>query len=206
VRTTLPRKRGRPASQAIRLRRQEEILEAAAKMFAEHGYSQTVTQALADRLQVGKGTIYRYFPSKRALFLAALDRLMQQLHLAINAGIEGIEDPVEQVAQGVHAYLRFVAQRPEFVELLFQERAHFKDRKKPTYFEHRDAHIGRWRELFRALIASGRVRDIPVERITEVLSDLLYGTMFANYFAGRRRPPQEQADDILDIALHGILS
>ena len=34
-----------------------------------------VTQALADRLGVGKGTIYRHFPSKRALFLAAADRV-----------------------------------------------------------------------------------------------------------------------------------
>ena len=38
------RKPGRPASQAIRTRRREEILEAAAKLFAEHGYSDTATR------------------------------------------------------------------------------------------------------------------------------------------------------------------
>jgi len=31
------------------------------------------------------------------------------------------------------------------VELLILERAEFRDRKKPTYFEHRDAHVHRWR-------------------------------------------------------------
>ncbi len=50
------------------------------------------------------------------------------------------------------------------------------------------------------------MRDVPAERITEVLSDLVYGTMFTNYFAGPRKPSAEQADDILDIVFHGILS
>ena len=60
-------------SDGIKVRRQEEILEAAATLFAECGYSDADTQTLADRLGVGKGTIYRYFPSKQELFLAAVD-------------------------------------------------------------------------------------------------------------------------------------
>ncbi|HTU21094.1 MAG TPA: helix-turn-helix domain-containing protein, partial [Gemmataceae bacterium] len=50
-----------------RARREEQILEAAMQLFAEHGYSDTDTQLLADKLQVGKGTLYRYFRSKREL-------------------------------------------------------------------------------------------------------------------------------------------
>jgi hypothetical protein len=39
-----------------------------------------------------------------------------------------------------------------------------------------------------------------------VISDLLYGTMFTNYFTGPRKPPQEQTQDIIDIVFRGILS
>ncbi len=45
-----------------------------------------------------------------------------------------------------------------------------------------------------------------MERILDVIGDLMYGTMFTNYFAGRNRSPEDQAADILDIAFHGILS
>ena len=106
----------------------------------------------------------------------------------------------------IETYLEFFAREPECVELLIQERAQFRDRKQPTYFEHRDANKGRWEAEFRSLIAEGRVRDVPVERILDVLGDLIYGTMFANYFAGRKCSPQEQARDIVDITLNGILS
>ena len=204
--TAIRRKPGRPPSEEIRNRRCEEILEAAAKLFAEHGYTDAATQALADMLHVGKGTLYRYFPTKQELFLAAVDRLMHQLSQSINERIEGVADPFEQMLRAIEAYLEFSAKRPEFVELLIQERAQFKDRKKPTYFAHREANAVRWREEFRKLIAQGYVRDVPPERITEVIGDLLYGTMFCNQFAGRKVPPREQARDIMDIVLQGVCS
>lgn len=186
--------------------RREEILEAATKLFAEHGFSDTVTQVLVERLQIGKGTLYRYFPSKRDLFLAAVDRVMRRLRERVDFVIAGIDDPLDRVAHAIGAYLAFFAEHPEFVELLVQERAQFKDRKKPTYFEHQDNNVVRWRTLFRSLIAAGRVREMPVERITDIINNLVYGTMFTNYFSGQQKPSEQQTRDILDVVHLGILS
>jgi AcrR family transcriptional regulator len=194
-------------SNNIKARREEEILEAAATLFAECGYSQADTQTLADRLGVGKGTIYRYFPSKQELFLAAVDRLMSQLHDAINEAISGeFQDPIDRILHSMNAYLKFFSDRPELVELLIQERAYFKDRTKPTFIEHREKFVQEWRGEFLKMIDQGRVREMPFEKFNDVMSDLLYGTMFTNYFARRNRPTAEQAKDIYDFALFGILS
>src|SRR5262245_16324215 len=170
------------ANEELWANRREEILEAAARLFARHGYADTDTQLLADELGVGKGTLYRYFPSKRDLFLGAVDRVMRELCREIDACFAGIEDPLEQMMSAFEAYLTFFARRPEAVELLMQERAQFKDRKKPTYFEYREANAERWRGMWRSLIAQGRVRDMPVDQIRDAMSNLLYGTMFTNYF------------------------
>lgn len=200
------KKPGRPADASLRERRREQILEGAAQLFAERGYSETDTQVLADRLRVGKGTLYRYFRTKRELFLATADRVMHRLREAVDESMAGVDDPLEGIARAVRAYLEFFANHPEFVELLIQERALFKDRKKPTYFEHREANAERWRSFYRDLIAAGRIRDVPPDRITDVFGNLLYGTMFTNYFAGQRQPTEAQAQDILDIIYCGILS
>ena len=203
---TVSKRPGRPPDPELWQRRREEILDAAATLFAQRGYSDTDTQVLADTLCVGKGTLYRYFPSKRELFLAAVDRVMRRLRESIDSRIQDLDDPLEQIALAVRAYLAFFEQHPNFVELLIQERAQFKDRKKATYFEHRDLHVERWREKYRGMIAQGRIRDIPVERITDVFGNALYGTVLANYFAGQRKPSEEQARDVLDIVFQGILS
>ncbi len=186
--------------------RREEILEAATKLFAEHGFADTDTQQLADKLGVGKGTLYRYFPSKRELFLAAADRGMRKLCAYIDASMAVIEDPPERIAEVVRSYLTFFADHPELCELLIHERALFKDRKKPTYVEHREANRERLRSLYRTYIAEGQIRDIPVDQLLDVLGDLLYGTMFTNYFSCRNVSVEEQAQGILNILFHGILS
>ena len=197
---------GRPRDQSLTARRTDEILAAAATLFARRGYSNTTTQELADLLQVGKGTIYRYFPTKEDLFLATVDRLMQQLTAAIDTSTEAIEEPVQRIQAAVLAYLTFFAEHPEATELLIQERAQFKDRQQPTYFVYRAADFKRRREQVQAMADAGRLRDMPAERMMEVIGDVLYGTMFTNYFTGRHRSPEEQARDILEVLLLGILS
>ncbi len=98
--------------------RREEILDAATTLFAEHGFSDMVTQALAEKLQVGKGTLYRYFPSKRDLFLAAVDRVMRRMRAYVDEQIAPFEDPLERVGQAIRAYLSYFAAHPEFVRNL----------------------------------------------------------------------------------------
>jgi len=186
--------------------RKEAILEKAIQLFARDGYADLDLQILADAVGIGKGTLYRHFGSKEKLFLAAADRVMNNLRRFIDERIEGIADPLDQIVTGIHAYLEFFRSHPEAIELLILERAQFKDRKRPTYFEHRDVNITRWHNVYRDLIAEGRVRPIPVERITDVVGDLLYGTMFVAYIAGRDRPAHDFAQDVIDIVFNGILT
>jgi AcrR family transcriptional regulator len=202
---TATRKRGRPRDEGLTERRKEEILAVATDVFARQGYPGTDVQVVADRLGVGKGTIYRYFPTKERLFLAAADRGMRLLQEKTNIAAEAAEDPLSKIIRATHVYLEFFDEHPEFVELIMQERAEFRDRKRPTYFVHRDANIGPWRKLLGSMISAGLIRSMPVDRITDSFNAALYGAIFTNYFESRRRSPASQARDLLDVILHGIL-
>ena len=197
---------GRPKDALLPERRKEEILDAAATIFAQHGYRNTDVEYVAQALKIAKGTIYRYFPSKEELFLAAADRGMQRAGDFVDESIDRDIDPLERMAHAIRAYLTFFRLHPQYVELLIQERAEFRDRPRPTYFAYRDRRMAPWREVFRALIAAGRVRDIAPERIVAVLCNLVYGTMFTSYFTGEQVPPEEQAADIMQVVLNGLLT
>ncbi len=200
------RKRGRPPNPDLPEQRRLQILDVAAGIFAERGYQKTEMQEVAQTVGLGKGTIYRYFASKQELFLATVDRGMRRLSETVLASAVGVDDPLDVVIHAVRAYLRFFKQHPEYVELLIQERAEFRDRKTPTYFVHREVNRVRWRQHYADLMASGRLRTMPVERILDVIGGLLYGTMFTNHFAGRDKCVADQAEDILDVIFHGILT
>jgi AcrR family transcriptional regulator len=186
--------------------RREEILAKAIELFSLHGYANTDTQFLADQLQVGKGTIYRYFRSKEELFLAAVDFGIQKLHKCVCASVAQAADPMDRIRRGVRGYLSFFVGHPEVVELMIQERAIFRDQRKSTYFERRNEFAKQWQQLYRQLIAEGLLRDMPPERISNIVSELLYGAMFTNFFSGQVPDFESQADEIMDIVLEGILS
>jgi hypothetical protein len=56
------------------------------------------------------------------------------------------------------------------------------------------------------MIAEGTIREVPVERITDVVSDLLYGTIFTNHFAARQKSLTSQCEDVIDILFRGLLA
>jgi AcrR family transcriptional regulator len=198
--------RGRPRDEALHCRRRGEILDKAADLFARHGYPNTDLEFIAGPLKISKGTIYRYFESKEQLFLAAVAWGLDRLEEHMDRAVKHIEDPLEMIAAAVRAYLEIFQSHPQLVELLIQERAEFRGRKKSVYFERGDAKRGPWRQRIEGLMAAGRVRNVPVDRVLDVIGDLMYGTMFTNHMMGRNKPYAQQAQDILDVVLNGILT
>ncbi len=195
------------AAAARRNTRRLSIIEVAARLFAELGYNACEMERVASEIGVAKGTVYLYFSGKQELFFACVDLGMTQMQQAVFEAARKGDDPFDRISLAIRAYLNFFDQHPQYVELIIQERAIFKDRKRPTYFEYREANVGVWRELYRSLIASGHLRsDLPAERILDTVGYLLYGTMFTNHFNGRTVSLEEQYISMLEIVFRGILS
>lgn len=181
------------------------IIAAAAQLFAELGYSQCEMDRLAAKLKIAKGTLYLYFTSKEELFCACVDDGMLRLQTALHAAAAAEDDPLEKIAAGIFAYLTFFDEHSFYAELLIQERAIFRNRKRPSYFEHRDSNRGVWRDIYRDLIAAGRIRnDLQIERIMDTVGNLLYGSMFTNHFIGKSTTLADQFDAIWKIVMTGL--
>jgi AcrR family transcriptional regulator len=56
-------------------RKREQILEAAASVFAEQGFRRATTKDIAEAADIAEGTIYNYFQSKDDLLMGILDQL-----------------------------------------------------------------------------------------------------------------------------------
>ncbi len=79
------------------------ILEAAARIFAEHGYAAGTTNRIAARAGVSIGSLYEYFPNKDALLVA-----LMEAHIAEGQAI--LTDAAREVLVPA-APLRQVAER-----------------------------------------------------------------------------------------------
>lgn len=204
--TTIKRGPGRPKNIEKIGKRKDEIVKVSSSLFATNGYQNTDVQQIANQLGVAKGTIYHYFPSKEALFLAAVDKGMENLSEFINQSVENIDDPIKKIAKAIQSYLVFFDKNKEVIELIVQERAEFRDRKKPTYLVHRERNVKPWNDMFESLSKSGRLRKLNAEKTTLTISNLLYGTIFTTYFAHQGQSFESRTKHILTLVFRGILS
>jgi len=103
-----------------RLRRKQEILYAARAVFAEYGFRRATVEQVADRAEVGKGTVYLYFENKEAilaeLLLQALGELAARLQVANDSC--PVLHPDQRLRAMADAYLAFNQNAPDYFRLL----------------------------------------------------------------------------------------
>ncbi|MEU1275440.1 helix-turn-helix domain-containing protein [Streptomyces sp. NPDC005799] len=100
--------------------RREGVIRAAVAEFARTGYHRTSTAAIADRVDATQPYLFRLFPGKKAIFVAALLRSMENTRLAIEAAAAGVADGERALQAMASAYSRLILTHPETLLMQMQ--------------------------------------------------------------------------------------
>ncbi|MFD0070777.1 TetR/AcrR family transcriptional regulator, partial [Streptomyces sp. NPDC127574] len=92
--------------------RRESVIRAAMSEFARGGYYGTSTEAIAKRVGVSQPYLFRLFPGKKAIFLAAAERCMELARNTMEEASEGLEGE-EALHSMANAYVKVIAEHPE---------------------------------------------------------------------------------------------
>jgi AcrR family transcriptional regulator len=96
--------------------RRESVIRAAVAEFAHGGYHGTTTEAIARRVGVSQPYLYRLFPDKRSIFLAAALRCIEETHRVMEEASADEGDPHMAMAG---AYQRLI-QDPDMLLMQMQ--------------------------------------------------------------------------------------
>jgi AcrR family transcriptional regulator len=130
--------------------RKEAILTAAREVFFEQGIRRATVDAVAERAEVAKGTVYLYFESKETilahLLLEGLDGLGQRLEAAYDEG--GVHNAEARLRRLAAAYLDYYQTEPDYFRLMMAfDRGHFQEAVSRDVYEtilHRSLRGLRW--------------------------------------------------------------
>lgn len=100
---------GRDASKASQRPR---ILDAMTDLVATHGYAGTTVREIARAAGVSLSTFYEHFADKQQCFLAAYDRVADQLFAAIAEETRRATDPRIGLEAGIARYFTWFAEHP----------------------------------------------------------------------------------------------
>jgi AcrR family transcriptional regulator len=136
------KRRGRPrASERSAADTRAQLLDAAAKVFAEHGHRAATVDEIVAKAQLSKGTFYWHFESKQELFAALLEERIDRparalMEVTRSAPAEGATAPV--VSHGLATLFR---EQRELVLLLHEywSAAVRSERLRASYLERQRA-------------------------------------------------------------------
>jgi AcrR family transcriptional regulator len=101
----------------------QRLLRAAAEEFAERGYADASAASIARRAGMSKATFYDHFANKLACMLALVDRANEVVAEAMAGAARsaGKTDAAARLHAGTRAYLKAIAEHPEFARALLVE-------------------------------------------------------------------------------------
>ncbi len=163
---TVPQSRGRPRSEAAR----QAILEATRTLLETSTIRDLTIEAIAKTAGVGKATIYRWWPSKAAVVIDALETFVPRSHLLASKSVRAaLSDQVRHLVQQYSGrYGRLVA------ELLGEGQA-----DASVLAEFRERFLWRRRAVARELIEHGKATgEFDVELHTDLACDIIFGPIY----------------------------
>jgi TetR/AcrR family transcriptional regulator, transcriptional repressor of aconitase len=178
-------------SEERREARRQEILEAAQRCFAEHGYEGATVVRLEEATGLSRGAIFNYFPNKQALFVAltaaSSDRFVE---IWLEHGFRAL---LEEIA---HADPDWIAVQIEAARRI---------RTDPIFREQLELLVERNRERreerYARLRRQGSVRaDLPIETVVAFLSLVANGLAFDRIGGS----PLPDLDGLMELVDRGV--
>ncbi|MFJ3235433.1 TetR/AcrR family transcriptional regulator [Streptomyces sp. NPDC086787] len=99
--------------------RRESVVRAAIAEFAQRGYYGTSTDAIAKRVGVSQPYLFRLFPGKKAIFVAASERCMREVRCAFEEAAKGLTGE-EAMRAMANEYVRLIQEQPERLQMQMQ--------------------------------------------------------------------------------------
>lgn len=179
------------------------ILEAAEAEFASHGFHQAVVSQIADRAGVGKGTVYRRFGDKKALFTCLITQGMSTLRGNVDSAFQR-KDPPRQALEGIlGVYFDFFDQARDLIAITLLEGVSMAGSIHEQVKVDVEYVLGRFQELFLQGMEQGDFRVLDPERSAFLFHEFIWSVMRGAVFFGFN-PRQEYGEAMLDLFFNGI--
>ena len=197
------------------------ILEAAEKVFSQKGYSLSTVDEIAAEAQFSKATLYRYFKSKRDIFLDVIFNTFDEVLLELEELRSKDLCAEEKLKELIQLLLQVFSKKQSVSRIFYTE----KDAMKKILgmnpndpLSHSTVHaripkgfMDKGKELSQAItstiregIDSGEFRDMDAEEASEILGALLRGFSFGEIFQERTFSIEKSSTLLYDFFLNGI--
>jgi len=138
------------------LRTRAEIVAAAERQFAEHGFEAARLEAIATEVGIRRAAIFYHFGDKQELYAAVLDEVFSDWTAALPTG----GSPTERLESSLIGWIDYVARRPSVARLILREAASAQPGVISQFVRSGSAPVEWFRAVIDEGITSGELKPI----------------------------------------------
>ena len=170
--------------------------------------SEITTAAIAKHMRVTQGALFRHFPSKDAIWRAAMEWMAERLLGRIDHAAQGIDSPVAALRAMFMSHVEFVIEHPGVPRMMFGElqRAEASPAKDMAR-----TLIRRYGDRLRALLERGKAGgeiapEVDVEAAATLFIGTIQGLVMQSMLSGDIGRMRAEAPGVFAIYQRGIAS
>ena len=133
--------------------RRAVTVETVVELAAEQNPSEITTAAIATRMGLTQGALFRHFPTKDAIWRAVMDWVAERLMARVDRAARSAASPLGALEAIFMAHVAFIAEHPGVPRMMFGELQRPGDSATRRMVQ---ALLERYRDRLRALIEQGR--------------------------------------------------
>lgn len=134
--------------------RRAVTVEAVVELAAEQNPSEITTTAIATRMQLTQGALFRHFPNKEAIWNAVMEWVANRLLTRVERAVSGATSPLAALEAIYLTHIAFVIAHPGVPRMLFAELQRPDDSTAKRVVQ---TMLRRYGERLRTLIEDGKV-------------------------------------------------
>lgn len=189
--------------------KRELILDAAAAVFAKHGFHDAKMEEIAVEAGVGKGTIYEYFSSKQQLFQELFAQGMQSFLGQLNEEIAACPGAVNKLKKIAQQHCHYMLNSRDLTRVTMDGHGQLSEEFRRWICENQAAKTQLIKQIIEEGIASGEFRadlDSLTGAIlfTGAMGSIFHITVFDNQL--EEAALLKQGADITDLIFKGLLN
>lgn len=155
----------------------DKILEAALKRFTHYGAGKTTMNEIADDLHCSKASLYYYFPDKKAMHLAVLEKIAE----AYFAEMEKVTTNITSAAQALH---NIIDVKKAFISKFCRLEIFKIQKDGPSVFQEgvkkaKQIEIALTTEVIKAGVRTGEFKVDNAEQTADLLVQAIVGLRFS---------------------------
>jgi TetR/AcrR family transcriptional regulator len=186
--------------------RQAEIIAAALKLAREKSPVTITTSDIAAAIGVTQGAVFKHFPTKDAIWLAAMQWVSKQLLLRLDEAARAEASALRGLEAVFRAHVAFVIAHPGAPRIIFHELQQpvdspVKQEVRALLQTYRQVLLG----LFKAGVKTGQLpAKLDQEAAATLFVGIVQGLVMQSMLTGKPTAMKAQADSVFAIYLRGI--